>query len=231
MKSKVSTPAQNSTQSALNTERKLIETADKNNNHLITAKGKVMKVDLNKTNGTSPPVDSQSEDASYSNRMIRKFHPPDEPITSTSDQIRIRAWFDGACEPTNPNGHATWGAVVEVDGHIVLEESGYVGFGHGMTNNVAEYCGCVAVLREITKHEGNAMVFGDSKLVIEQMRGSYRVKSGPYIPYFAQAKAILESIGTHRVEFQWIPRSENTKADGLSHLPLLKRGIRTPNRT
>jgi ribonuclease HI len=162
-----------------------------------------MIVDLAKTTGSSPPVD---------------------PVCPPSAN-RIRAWFDGACEPKNPGGHAAWGAIVEVNGEVVLSEAGYVGSGPMMSNNVAEYCACIAVLQEIRKHGGDVTVFGDSELVIKQLNGQYRAKRGLYLPYFHEAIAILETIGRERVKFEWIAGKKNIRADRLSHQALAARGI------
>jgi ribonuclease HI len=165
-------------------------------------------IDLTKTNGSSPPMDQ----------------------VFTPARNRIRAWFDGACEPTNPGGHATWGAIVEVNGKVVFSEAGYVGSGPMMSNNVAEYSGCIAVLREIRKHGGDVTVFGDSELVIKQLNGQYRAKRGLYLAYFHEAIAILESIGRERVKFEWIAGKNNIRADQLSRRALAARGIRLGKR-
>lgn len=161
-----------------------------------------MRVDLAKTNGSSPPSSAIS-----------------------ANTCRIRAWFDGACEPKNPGGCATWGAIVEVDGNTVFERHGYVGVGPDMSNNVAEYCGCEAALEEIARHEGDAVIFGDSMLVIEQMNGNWRARGGSYLRFFERARDILAAVGRERVRFQWIPREENEKADQLSRLALRERGV------
>jgi ribonuclease HI len=108
---------------------------------------------------------------------------------------------------------------------VVLEKHGYVGHGPGMTNNVAEYCGCSAVPEEIAKHEGDAIVSGDSELVINQMKDTKRAKKGAYLPYFQQARTRLEFVGRDRVKFQWIPREQNQRADSLSKRALSDRGI------
>jgi probable phosphoglycerate mutase len=107
--------------------------------------------------------------------------------------------------------------LVEVDGAVVFEKHGYVGYGRGMTNHVAEYCGCIAVLEEIAKHEGDAIVLGDSAMVINQMKGQWNATKGDYLPYYEQAKAHLGVIGEGRVSFQFIPRAENARADALSN--------------
>jgi len=56
------------------------------------------------------------------------------------------AWFDGACEPFNPGGTATCGAIVKSEeGTVLLEEGRLVRKGSGMSNNVAEYAAITRV--------------------------------------------------------------------------------------
>jgi ribonuclease HI len=220
-----------------------------------------MKLDPNKTNGTSPPTDSLtrphlaiamrqdheiwavaqshalSEDDSQTGLQADASHArrataacvvgsQSEGSMNRPEVTRIRAWFDGACEPQNPGGHASWGAVVEIDGQVIFSKHGYVGMGPAMSSNVAEYCGCIAVLEEIRKHDGDAIIFGDSKLVINQMSGRWGVRNGGlYLPYFRQASAILDLIGRNRAKFRWIPREQNGRADDLSKQALLERDI------
>ena len=40
--------------------------------------------------------------------------------------MNVECWFDGSCEPVNPLGHASYGALIKQDGKILHEESGYV---------------------------------------------------------------------------------------------------------
>jgi hypothetical protein len=58
----------------------------------------------------------------------------------------VRAWFDSACWP-NPGGHGGYGALVKQHDTAILSRSVYIGHGPHITNNVAEYAGCIAVLR------------------------------------------------------------------------------------
>ena len=44
------------------------------------------------------------------------------------------AYCDGACEPVNPGGTATWGYMLLVDGIVGAQEYGVVGCGTGMSN-------------------------------------------------------------------------------------------------
>ena len=62
----------------------------------------------------------------------------------------IEAFFDGCCEPTNPGGTASFGAVVFRDGVRVWECSRLFRPAKGResetSNNVAEYGGFLAIL-------------------------------------------------------------------------------------
>jgi ribonuclease HI len=103
--------------------------------------------------------------------------------------------------------------------------------GKNMTNNQAEYHALLLALREAL-HQircfaeyprfvddciATLMVKGDSDLVIQQIRGIYRVQRQTLIPLYQEAKNLLESIENSmdcHMEFLHIPRSENTVADG-----------------
>ncbi len=138
---------------------------------------------------------------------------------------KIEAWFDGACEPYNPGGHGTFGIVVKVDGKTVVARSGYAGVGSSMSNNVAEFAGFMAVLAEVSKLQGDAVIYGDSNLVINTLKGAWKAKKGLYVPHFLQAKALLES-ARGPISLKWVPREENEECDVLSKDELRKRGIR-----
>ena len=136
----------------------------------------------------------------------------------------IECWFDGCCEDRNPGGHAAWGAVVHVDGQSVYREGGYVGVGPKMSNNVAEYSGFVAVLTEAQKYPGVILIRGDSKLVIMQLRGKWKVRGGLYLPYYKEAKKLYDA-NRERITLQWIPREKNDICDVLSKKVLHDMGI------
>lgn len=137
---------------------------------------------------------------------------------------RIEAWFDGVCEPRNPGGHAAWGALVRVDDVDVYSAGGYCGVGPAMSNNVAEYSGFCAALEEASKHAGTITLRGDSKLVIMQLQGKWKVNGGLYFPFYLEAKKLYVA-NKDRLKLQWIPREKNDVCDVLSKKVLLDRGI------
>lgn len=136
----------------------------------------------------------------------------------------IDAWFDGCCEPTNPGGHAAYGVVIECDGKTSLMTGGYVGCGSKISNNVAEYAGVIRILEALAEIPGTATIHGDSKLVINQLGGTWKSRGGLYIPYMQRAKELLGPLKS-RVRFKWIPREQNEMCDGLSKQVLRDRGV------
>ena len=60
--------------------------------------------------------------------IISPAHPP-RPLPSRAGSMNdYLAWFDGACEPVNPGGTASFGVVVKDDeGTVLLKEHGLVG--------------------------------------------------------------------------------------------------------
>ncbi|MFA5089326.1 MAG: ribonuclease HI family protein [Candidatus Omnitrophota bacterium] len=139
---------------------------------------------------------------------------------------KIQAWFDGCCEPRNPGGHAGYGAVI-MEGSIRLTEiTGYIPAAPTTSNNVGEYQAFISIL-EWLKENGmvgrRIHIRGDSKLIIEQMFGRWRIKNGLYVPFALKAKKLLAEF--KRLTGEWIPREENSIADDLSKRELIKRGV------
>jgi ribonuclease HI len=84
------------------------------------------------------------------------------------------------------------------------------------TNNVAEWTGVVRAL-ELARRLGAERVdmYLDSKLIVEQLHGRWRVKDAKLQPLWAQATALLEGLrpwsATH------VPRAQNATADRLAN--------------
>ncbi len=125
----------------------------------------------------------------------------------------MTAYVDGGARG-NP-GPAGYGAhIVDEAGNIVAELHGALGIA---TNNVAEYNGLLAALQWALERRVSALhVKADSLLLVEQMRGNYRVKSSGLIPLFRRARGLVARIG--HVTFEHIPREQNQDADRLSNL-------------
>src|ERR1700755_75747 len=115
----------------------------------------------------------------------------------------------------NP-GPAGYGALVrDVETGIVLaERSESIGTA---TNNVAEYNGLIAGLRPPAEIDPRAdvEVRMDSKLVIEQMSGRWKIKHPDMKPLAQTAAEAARSFS--RVTYNWVAREENKHADRLAN--------------
>ncbi|KAA1423591.1 bifunctional RNase H/acid phosphatase [Mumia zhuanghuii] len=122
----------------------------------------------------------------------------------------------------NP-GPAAYGAVLrDADsGTVLAQRAETIGVA---TNNVAEYSGLIAGLELVAEHAPGAEVEVrmDSKLVIEQMAGRWKIKHASMKPLAARAKELAPA----GVVWTWIPRERNTAADAILNeaLDAAKRG-------
>ncbi|MCP2195783.1 putative phosphoglycerate mutase [Williamsia deligens] len=114
----------------------------------------------------------------------------------------------------NP-GVAGYGSVVFDADHsaVLAERKEYIG---RATNNVAEYRGLIAGLEAALELGADEVsVRMDSKLVVEQMSGRWKVKHPDMIPLAQRAQAIVADLS--HVDFTWIPRKQNSHADRLAN--------------
>jgi ribonuclease H / adenosylcobalamin/alpha-ribazole phosphatase len=127
--------------------------------------------------------------------------------------LRVVVEADGGSRG-NP-GPAGYGAVVKEagTGRVLAERAASVG---RATNNVAEYGGLIAGLRAAAEVGADEVdVRMDSKLVVEQMSGRWKVKHPSMQPLAREAAELVR--GFSRVTFSWIPRAQNAHADRLAN--------------
>lgn len=123
----------------------------------------------------------------------------------------------------NPGPAGAGSVVFDSIGKRIVEVADYLGIA---TNNVAEY---EAVLRGLTKlkeaypdgyfDHASVEIRMDSKLVIEQLKGSYRVKHPNLIPRYLAVKNILAR-SFPQVSFTHVPRAKNKDADELANIAM-----------
>jgi broad specificity phosphatase PhoE/ribonuclease HI len=113
----------------------------------------------------------------------------------------------------NP-GNAAYGAVLRDagTGAVIAERGERIGVA---TNNVAEYRGLIAGLELYREYAEGAdlEVRLDSKLVVEQMAGNWKIKHPSMRPLALEANK-LAPFGTR---FVWVPREQNKEADRLAN--------------
>ncbi|HEY3708550.1 MAG TPA: bifunctional RNase H/acid phosphatase [Amycolatopsis sp.] len=131
-----------------------------------------------------------------------------------TDRVVVEA--DGGSRG-NP-GPAGYGAVVKdaVTGEVLAERHEFLGV---VTNNVAEYSGLIAGLAAAAETGASIVdVRMDSKLVVEQMSGRWKIKHAALQPLAAQARELAD--GFDRVSYMWIPRAQNSHADRLANVAM-----------
>ena len=128
--------------------------------------------------------------------------------------LMIFVYCDGASRG-NP-GPASYGvSIVTASGESIAEFGEQLGI---RTNNYAEYQGVIAALRYLSNTEHRDVTIRmDSKLVIEQLAGRWKVKSPDMRELVSEASRLL---GPFNATLQWIPREENSRADELANQAL-----------
>ena len=126
--------------------------------------------------------------------------------------MSLVAYIDGGARG-NP-GPAGFGVRVEqADGTLIEEFCESIGVA---TNNVAEYRALIAALAWARDHDHHALhVRSDSLLLVQQMRGVYKVKNAGLQPLHAEAQRLARDIG--RVTFEHVGRARNAHADRLAN--------------
>jgi len=116
----------------------------------------------------------------------------------------------------NP-GPAAYGVVIrDPKGDVVARLKKYIGQN---TNNVAEYFGLIAALDYAQTHGIRALrVESDSELMVKQMRGIYKVKSGDLQPLHERARKMSQTFESFRIDHVY--REQNREADALANQAL-----------
>ncbi len=136
--------------------------------------------------------------------------------------MKLIIYTDGASRG-NP-GPASYGFTISDDkGGLLYREGKYIGF---TTNNVAEYTAVYQALKYIKEKFGGEdlkiELYADSKLVVEQLAGRFKIKSAHLKPLIEKIKILTPELGG--IIHIHVPRSQNTEADRLANLALDSRG-------
>jgi probable phosphoglycerate mutase len=117
----------------------------------------------------------------------------------------------------NP-GPAAYGCLVKdaQTNEVLFKEGKTLGV---TTNNVAEYSGLVAALAAAHEIDPNAQieVRMDSKLVVEQMSGNWKIKHENMKGLVEKAR---NAFSQSQVKYVWVPREDNLEADTLLNIAL-----------
>lgn len=129
-------------------------------------------------------------------------------------------FFDG-CSKSNP-GEAGIGVVVynsNCEEIVIISQS--IGI---KTNNEAEYMALIEGLKTlIMRGIKKVIIFGDSQLVIKQVKKEYKVKSENLIPLYNLVQELVTSF--EYIEFNHILRNKNKRADQLANIALTNKTL------
>ena len=128
----------------------------------------------------------------------------------------IKLYTDGASRG-NP-GQAAAGAVAFINDTTLFEISETLGL---QTNNYAEYKALILALRELIKlnlTNEEVRVYADSKLMVEQVNGSWKVKNENIKPLYKEVLQLKNEFGN--ISFTHVDRSLNKLADALANKAL-----------
>ena len=129
--------------------------------------------------------------------------------------VHAVAWIDGGARG-NP-GPAGYGVHIESgNGSLITELHEAIGVA---TNNVAEYSGLVAALDYLASNGyRNVLIRSDSQLLVKQMSGAYNVRAPSLRRLYVKASATAARF--EQVQYQHVPREQNTRADQLANLAI-----------
>jgi ribonuclease HI len=118
--------------------------------------------------------------------------------------------FDGGSRG-NPGPAGIAAVAMDADGEIVAERSETIG---DATNNVAEYRALLLAIQLAKELEADQVeLIGDSKLIVEQVRGNWKVKQEHLRPLHTKAKDALRDLPKWSIRH--VMRDDNTRADEL----------------
>src|SRR6267154_5045595 len=141
------------------------------------------------------------------------FEEPEAPSAKLDGAYTAN--IDGAARG-NP-GPASYGVVLRRPDGKPLESLGkYIG---RHTNNVAEYYALIAALDYAAANGIKRLrVLSDSQLIVNQMKGLYKVKHPDLRPLHERAKK--QAAGLEAFAIQYIPREQNSEADADANAAL-----------
>ena len=134
--------------------------------------------------------------------------------------LLIEIYFDGLCQPINPGGIACYAFVVKSDGKTIYSDYGLATepFSRDSTNNVAEYTGLAKALEWLVENNlisDKVEINSDSQLIVNHLRGLYKVKAKRIIPLYQKVLVLKSKF--HDLQIHWVPREGNKEADMLTN--------------
>lgn len=129
---------------------------------------------------------------------------------NTSSIKEAKMYADGGSRG-NPGPSAGGFAILDMENNVVITSGKYLGI---TTNNQAEYHSLKGGVEQAVKLNIRELhVYMDSLLVVNQMKGVYKIKNRDLWPIHQAIKELLPKF--EKVTFQHIPREMNKLADSI----------------
>ncbi|RDX93256.1 hypothetical protein CR513_24507, partial [Mucuna pruriens] len=118
-------------------------------------------------------------------------------------------------------GRIAWWQMALIGAMLASPKCQYFPFsarlGFDCTNNMEKYEGCVMGITMAIEHQiGKHKVFGNSALVIYQLRGEWETQDAKLVPYHAHIMDLSEHFD--KISFHYVPRDKNQMVDALATL-------------
>jgi ribonuclease HI len=137
-------------------------------------------------------------------------HQPKEIVARSDGVKEVKLYTDGGSRG-NPGPSAIGFVIMDMGEQIIVKESKYLGI---TTNNQAEYQGLKQGLEMCHKLGFSKInIYMDSLLVINQMKGIYKVKNRDLWPIYDSVREYINNF--KHVSFTHVPRELNKLADGM----------------
>jgi ribonuclease HI/pterin-4a-carbinolamine dehydratase len=132
----------------------------------------------------------------------------EEQFAKTAHPDKVKMFADGGSRG-NPGPSSSGFVILDMEDNVLVDKGVYLGI---TTNNVAEYTACKLGLEEILSMGiKNAEVYMDSLLVINQMKGIFKVKNRDLWAIHDKIKKLVTEFD--HISFSHVPREFNKKAD------------------
>ena len=124
--------------------------------------------------------------------MITTLDNYNDGVMPARPQSAIEVYFDGLCQPVNPDGTACFAFIIKNGHNTIHSEYGFAA--RNSTNNVAEYTALIRALEWLlaNNYENKKIIVrGDSQLVIRQIERNFKVKAATIIPLYRNVISLI----------------------------------------
>ena len=121
----------------------------------------------------------------------------------------LKVYTDGGSRG-NP-GPSSIGGVGYLNGKRIFEFKKSIGIA---TNNDAEYQALITALEKVKLHPNKIEFYSDSRLMVNQVNGFFKVKNGKIKEYILKIRSLEQEINLP-ITYHLIPREQNIEADRL----------------